>query len=316
MRFQFLVGLLMALLVAGTYWYETTKGICPAPVAYRLGQLDGEFGLTSEAALSYMNEAESLWEEAANRELFVYDEQATFVVNFVFDERQEFADTEVSQTRMLNEQRQKNEEVMSQVESLQAEHQKLKASYEEQTNQYESDLRSYTETVEYYNNNGGAPEAEYKALQRKEAELDEQASELAMLAEELNAKAEEINTLGQQGNEMLAAYNEQVTAYNQKYGYTREFTQGDYRGDNINIYKFSSDQELVTVLTHEFGHSLGLDHVEGESSVMYYLLADTNGQVALSEEDKAALTETCGTGSDIESNIRRYIRDFLAILNI
>lgn len=316
MRSQFLIALLVALLAAGSFWYRSTADICPVPMTYRLGTLSPEFNLNEAEAISFMSQAEAVWEEEAGRDLFIYDEDSDFVVNFVFDERQEFADTEMTETQALDAQRQRNEQVLETVSSLQAEYQKLKENYQAKVASYEERLSAYNQTVQRYNDRGGAPAGEYEALETERRSLDAEVSDLSTMTNELNNLAEQINDLSQRGNELINAYNRQVSSYNAKYGYEREFTQGDYQGDSINIYKFSSDKELLTVMIHEFGHALGIHHVEGESSVMYYLLADVAEPVTLSEEDKQAFVEACGDGTEIGATIKRHIRALLATLNI
>lgn len=316
MRFQFLIVLMITIAAAGTYWYTSTASICPAPLSYRLGTLDSEFNISPEVAKEHMLEAESLWEAEAGRDLFVYDEGAQFVVDFVFDERQEFADGEATESHTLDAQRQKNDEVMATVQSLQSDYEELKQSYESKVATYETRLKKYNQTVSNYNDRGGAPSDEYEALQQEQRALDGEVEKLSVLSDELNDLAERINELGQRGNEMVEAYNREVASYNEQYGFSREFTQGDYQGDKINIYKFSSDRELVAVLTHEFGHALGIGHVEGEASIMYYLLVDTSQPLALSVEDRQVLIETCGDGTSLSETVRRYIRTALANFNI
>lgn len=315
MRFRFLTGLVIVLAVAGTYWYSSTAAICPAPLHYRLGTHDAEFNISVEAAKEYMTQAELVWEQEVDQELFIYDEDASFVVDFVFDERQEFADEEASETNILDAKRIKNEQTLTQVEALQSEYINLKNTYEANVASYEERLRDYNQTVSNYNDRGGAPAEEFGSLQKEQKALDNEVDELSRTAEELNNLANQINELGARGNDIVEAYNREVSVYNQKYGFSREFTQGDYQGDRINIYKFSTEKELVAVLTHEFGHALGLGHVEGESSVMYYLLVDADHTLQLSVEDKQVLLEACGDGAGFGATVRREIRSLLALFN-
>jgi hypothetical protein len=65
----------------------TAAHTCVVPISYRIGELDGRFHLDTEEAKVIFEKAESVWEEATGRELFIYDETAAFTVNFVFDDR-------------------------------------------------------------------------------------------------------------------------------------------------------------------------------------------------------------------------------------
>jgi hypothetical protein len=65
----------------------------------------------------------------------------------------------------------------------------------------------------------------------------------------------------------------------------------DQEGTRIYVYGFKNKTELMRVLTHEFGHALGLDHVAIPDSIMYASIAGTN--LALTPEDKAELARAC-----------------------
>ena len=150
------------------------------------------------------------------------------------------------------------------------------------------------------------PEAERTALQAE-------ASELEQTAAELNELARRINQLSEEGNRLIDSYNDDVESYNTRFGHGEIFTQGDYKGDHINIYEFSSDNELQTVLLHEFGHALGIDHVEASSSVMYYLLEDVESDPLFSASDLEAFSSVCGSGKEWDQLARQTIRNFLSI---
>lgn len=312
MKSSYLIALLISIFVAGTYWYQSSASVCPVPLAYRLGSIDGSFELSSEDALAYFAEAEALWENAVDRDLFVYDESAEFTIDFIFDERQESANSEAAQREMLDAQRDENEKILKNVESLQAEYQSLSSAYKARVARYEQDLSAYNTKVNKYNDRGGAPPDVFKELEDERKDLNQEADALSVLVKNLNDLASEINELSEKGNELVTEYNQEVDQYNTEFGFSREFTQGDYQGNHIHIYKFSSDSELVTVLAHEFGHALGIDHVDGSSSLMYYLLEETEAAPTLTSNDLTAYYTICGASETTSQKIRRIIREFLA----
>ena len=73
-----------------------------------------------------------------------------------------------------------------------------------------------------------------------------------------------------------------------------EFDAGNTDGTEINIYSYDGLPELHTLLVHEFGHVLGIDHVDDQYSVMYYLLNEDNRGGELTDVDIAALGSSCG----------------------
>jgi predicted Zn-dependent protease len=87
--------------------------------------------------------------------------------------------------------------------------------------------------------------------------------------------------------------NANVSTYNKGAG--TDFEQGEYKKDAsgativINEYKTTAD--LTRVLTHEFGHALGLEHVENPASIMFSY--NVGSGLALSDEDIGELKAVC-----------------------
>lgn len=313
MRFPFTLALLFAVVLGGGFWYQNTAAICPIPLSYRLGELDESFSLSVDEAKQTLFEAEAKWEESVGRDLFIYDENADFTINFVFDERQELSDAESTQRNKLDAQLKENEELFAVVDKVQIEYNALARSYQNRTATYEERLDEYNQTVLQYNDRGGAPEEEFEVLESERIALNKEADDLIILADELNNLAARLNELSDRGNALVEIYNRDVARYNEQFGFSREFTQGDYQGDKINIYEFSNRNELQTVLLHEFGHALGIDHVVASSSVMYYLLEDMEAVPTFSTDDLAAFYAVCGTTEGWQQKLRRSIRTVLQI---
>jgi hypothetical protein len=96
-------------------------------------------------------------------------------------------------------------------------------------------------------------------------------------------------------NLLIKKYNLLTENFNQEYTFTEEFTQGNFDGQNINIFHFKGENELKVLLAHEFGHSLGIGHMEDSSSLMYFLMGKENfsSDFKISNEDKNSLMEKC-----------------------
>ena len=213
----------------------------------------------------------------------------------------------------MDKQSEQNEQVLSAVEKAQREYQALSRAYQTKSSQYESNLSKYNAEVNKYNDRGGAPSDVFAELDKKRLNLNAEAEALTKAANDLNELAKEINRLGEKGNQLVDSYNREVNQYNAEFGFEHEFTQGDYQSDgSIHVYKFSNDNELVRVLAHEFGHALGIEHVDGNSSVMYYLMEDTSNKPLLSTEDVLAYYEVCGVAESSGQKVRRIIREFLS----
>ncbi|GEM_PF-379851 len=314
MRSTYPITLLIVLVGAGTYWYQSTASVCPVPLSYRVGDIDPAFGLSREQALQYAVGAEAVWEQGVERELFVYDEAAPLTIRFIYDDRQESANFEAIQRAILDEQRKQSEAANNALEQLRGEYDQLIAAYTERTAEYEEKLKHYNEEVTSYNDRGGAPEEEFERLQKEQTALTEEADGLDELSEKLSLLAKDINVLAERGNQLVDSYNEGVMKYNKQFGFAYEFTQGDYQGESINVYTFSSEEEVIAVLAHEFGHALGLGHVEGTSSLMYYLLESSDEIPMLTTFDRQSYEATCGYTESFPQKIHRIIRKILEVI--
>lgn len=307
----FISGFIISLFSFGSYWYQTTAYICPTPIHYRLGEIDKRFDLSQETAKSVALRAEQLWEGAIGKDLFDYDQSAPFAINFIYDERQQRSDTEEGWHISLDKEQAENELLIAKIKQLGKEYEVVQADYNKQRSDYENRLNSYNTKVEEYNVKGGAPKDVYLELQNEAKALNALLGELSAEEKNLNQKAEEINRLGEEGNAKIASYNAEVQEYNTLFGELETFTQGDFKRERINVYKFSTEDELTAVLAHEFGHALGIGHVDSEGAIMYYLMTKRDTST-LSSADKNAYFAVCGEETTIAQKTRRLIRSILA----
>lgn len=314
MRTPYAVTFLLALLVGGTYWFTVVQAGCDLPLRYRINELDPRFGLSFEEARIALMDAEAVWENATGKNLFSYDEEAEFGVNFIFDERQALTEAERNLREQLDESATVTESIDETYAALVAEYNDLNIEYDGKVAAYERRLNAYNAEVEAYNEAGGAPAEEYERLEAERKSLDREQASVNDMARELNGLVEEINRLGEEGNRLIDDHNERVEMYNRTFGHEREFTQGDYRMDAINVYTWGDRRELVLVLAHELGHAISIEHVENEASIMHYLLGGQPDEIVPSEEDLAAFEGVCGAqrGGDILAKWRTRAQDLLA----
>lgn len=293
MRGQFTLILILTMVFAGTYLYREASSMCPVPITYRIGEIGEGFTITEEEAKGAVAIAAASWEGAAEQDLFIYDPDSDFTINFVFDERQEYADAEEDFREKLNVTEGVNDLIDETYTELTTRYSTLEEEYQAKVDSYESHLASYNKRVKEQNDSGGAPRDVYQALQEEQQQLDEEMEELNALGNRLNTLAGEINKVGERGNQLVDVYNRNVAEYNEVFGESHEFTQGDFRGDRINVYKFSDTAELELVLAHELGHALSLDHVANNASLMYHLMGGQPSDIHLSREDLVEFNRVC-----------------------
>lgn len=279
----------------GNYWFNPYLPICRLPVAYSIGNFDEAFGISHEEALLALQEAEAVWEKSLGRDdVFVYEEDARVNINFIYDERQREAEQAEKIRRDLSIRGDANEVLVELHGRLVVEYDTYNDEYQSRLTRYEADQDAYNAEVERYNKEGGAPPDAYAELESERERLESERRSINELAEKLTDLAAQINEIGDKGNELVGEYNERVDQFNDTFAHGHEYTQGDYRGREINVYSFVSHEELVMVLAHELGHSLAIGHVENPESMMYYLMDEQPYPAALTDEDKEAFSLACG----------------------
>ncbi len=286
--------LILSLLIAGGYWYRLKSSTCPAPLAYAIGTIDPRFHVSQTEVQALVSDAEATWEEGVGRDLFVYDPSAKLTINFVFDTRQELTQEELHLKEVLDQKEEVSSEIKEQYTALLSKYEDLKRSYEIRVKTYEEKLSAHNSEVAQLNGQGGAPPEVYVRLNAEQESLRIENQALGTLAKTLNGLVDSINTIGAKGNQTVKDYNTQVTEYNTRFDHEREFTQGDYYQGRINIYQFKDKSELRLVLAHELGHALSLGHVEGDTSIMYYLMGGQPKNVTLSPKDIGEFRQVCG----------------------
>lgn len=297
-RRSFFISLFVALLFATGYLYYTAKAICPIPITYHIGTIDPQFHLSADEARLAASEAESVWEDATGQNLFTYDPKGGVVVNFVYDDRQAKTTAETQFKSNLDQTQSVSDQIHTEYTNLVAKYNTLKASYETKVNDYNTKLRTYNETVSSYNQKGGAPTDVYTRLQKTKTALDAEQKDLNQQAAQLNALVKNINTIGEQGNNLISSYNKGVTEFNNTYGSQEAFDQGTYSTNHIiTVYAYANHAQLIEVLAHEMGHAMGLQHVAGSSSIMYYQIGAQPNPLKPSPADLAEFAKVCGQHS-------------------
>jgi predicted Zn-dependent protease len=270
---------------------------CESPIAYSIGTLDNRFDISRQAFLDALAEAETVWEDPSGIDLFVHSpEEATLPVNLIYDYRQEATEVLSGIGTVVEESESAYRALQVRYEGLKTEHENAKNVFESRLEIFNEKRLSYQREVERWNSGPRNSKSQFDQLERARLDLNKEAENLESLQAQLNRKVDEINTLVGRLNAMAQTLNLNVDAYN-TIGASRgeTFTGGVFYTDgeeqSIDIYEFSSRQKLVRVLAHEFGHALGLEHVDDREAVMYYLNESDAG--VLVESDLTALRVLC-----------------------
>ncbi len=269
---------------------------CSSPLTYRLGSVDTRFGISEEDFLSAIAEAEAIWEKPTGKELFSLDLKGELKINLVYDYRQEATEKLKSLGIAVDATKTNYDHLSEKYKELKADYAELKVTYDARYAVFIKRKNAYDNTVALWNTKGGAPRQEYQRLEQERIALQVEARDIEALQEKGNGYVSEINALVVVLNSLARSLNLEVDAFNDTV-VTRgkEFEEGLYTsnslGQKIDIFEFNNRDKLVRVLAHEFGHALGLDHVDDAEAIMYSVNQSKNE--VLTAADIAELKSTC-----------------------
>lgn len=271
---------------------------CSEPLKLRVNSLDDRFQIDRATLKSALKDVADLWSSAIGYPVVIYSEDAELGVDLVYAEEQQLTDRE----RQFRD-RLQSESIS--IEVMERRFNERENKYERKVNRYEEEMQKLQESikslnrwVDMNNRNGGFSEDQLREYEHRKASVDRKSKELRTMEGELMRDAETVNRMIGDINRQIENKNELVDQYNRTFTGERKFTQGAYEwnhsGESIQVYQFSSVEELKLVLAHEVGHALGLDHVENPTSIMYYLMGNQiMNRLTLTSEDIEALRAIC-----------------------
>jgi len=305
---KFFVVILAILIFFGAGYYYRQDAIflfqtllrqwqpCQQTLAYSIENLNPLFGMTEAELLKNIKQAEAIWESEAGRQLFEYSRSGEIKINLVYDYRQQATDELKEMGIVIHNDKATYDSLKARYDSLIASYNQKKAQLEILIAAYEADKSAFEKDVKHWNSRGGAPKEEYDKLEQRKININNQVAAINQARDSLNGLVDTINSEATILNKLVATLNLQVSKYN-TVGTSagKVFNEGEYvrdaNGTAINIYQFNDENQLVRVFAHEFGHALGLEHLENPKAIMYYLNEGINDE--LTADDLAALKTEC-----------------------
>lgn len=266
---------------------------CQAPIQFRIGAIDPRFGISREDFRRDVEEAGRLWEGAAGRKLFGYDEKGPLEINLVYDSRQEATQKQIAVRASILEKLEQIDAIKNKLAPLQARFRDLDQSYSAQAAAYRQVLDDHNRTVSQFNQTGGVSEGEYLRLSSEQLGLRKQGEALEAQKQELNRVTADMNELVRSHNALLARASAEAEALSASSD--AKFEEGRYvrmdADQTIEIYQYHSEAGLKVVLSHELGHALGIKHNANPSSIMSALIHTES--LVLTADDTEGLGAAC-----------------------
>lgn len=289
--------LLIVLLIFGAFFVynkapETFS--CVMPIRYSIGEFDSRFNITREEFISILSDAEGMWEEETDKELFVFTENGPFEINLVFDSRQEKTELVLATEEELNREQSGYAQADLSYNNLVQDYEVEASILQGALSEYEDLSAEYSRDVARWNASSRRDQSELAALEKRRRELEDLRESLQSQSDQLENLYDEVQVALQYRNELVAEYNQSVNNFNEEFAGAGSFDQGDYTRGEINIYQFENEDDLLLVLAHEFGHALGIGHVEDPEAIMHFLLEkQKKNPPELTGADKEALHTRC-----------------------
>ena len=290
--FASLILLLIVVGVVGGYLYVNRP--CTVPITYRLGTFDTQFGISQAEFLADAAQAASIWNSAEGRTALVYSATGTMPVNLLYDSRQQLT----QQASAITQSESVNEETKSQLDAEEAQYNSDQQKYDSAKDAFEKESDQYNSDVQQANASGGADPAQASSLDAERTKLQSEQSVLNTQADSLNAEQAKLQTQTDALNASISSDNSAADAVNKNAG--MDFEEGEFVDDggvtHIDIYQYENKTQLIRLIAHEMGHSLGLGHDTNSESIMYPYNIGTS--LSLSTEDQAELTAECSFPSN------------------
>jgi len=239
------------------------------PLKYRIAFIDPRFQLSKEQLIDVSQQAAEIWHKETGKTYFSYDSEAQLSINLIYGDHQMMKSAQQENLNtLLQKQEQwriKNEEIIlnkREIDQLSSDLNKKKISLRSEFEQYQRDVTRFNQGEQRYYRADELKEQQNQ-LQQKSGNLQNESNNLNIKIQLLNAKVKELNQEQSDLTTLMTRFKLEQKASIQP------FHKGLFSQNQIQIYGYTSLNDLRLTLAHEFGHALGLKHTTDPKSLMY-----------------------------------------------
>ena len=256
---------------------------------YRIAEVDPRFGLSKEQVIQLSPQLAGLWGLGTGKDYFIYDPNAKLTIHLIYDERQDESNQRRQQLGNIEQNQQIWSNKNQKLKQLKDEIDRANILLDTKKIQLDAQLDQYNQQIAMMNQNGGIHPSQRDLFIQQRHQLQQQIFALEQEINLYNQKIQKLNDQVSELNQINNQLNQSIDQFNQRFQ-ARLFDKGLFNGKQINIYEFSSKDDLRLTLAHEFGHALGLKHNQDPVALMYPLMQDQNMQnFSLTNADLALL---------------------------
>ena len=276
---------------------------CGQPIKYKVGAIDPRFGMSGQEALAAMRDATAIWNSATGTAIIEYGGDTGIPVDFVYDSRERMSQEHAAYAATIKQAATEMKQIDEEIAAVRRQLTAARASFSSEEIAFKAKQQTYNDDVERLNGGGGGTDEQVKTFDENRRLLDQQLGQLKDEQTAINDLVVRENAQIAQHNALVNRANTAINIINRDVG--KDFVAGVYSQNNgraqIDIFAFSDRADLIRLLAHEFGHALGLGHIDDPNSVMAasretgVVSLDTASEPQqLNSEDISMLRVVCG----------------------